>query len=143
MKYDFTTRVDRKNMGSMKWDNMYASNSNVAEDIVPLSVADMELKNPPEVMEGLKEFLDEAVLGYTGSYPAFENAVVNWQKKRHNWEIKKEWIVHTQGIVAAFYMAIRAFTEKGDGVILFRPVYYPFGAAIENNERTEVKCIFN
>ncbi|UJF16111.1 pyridoxal phosphate-dependent aminotransferase [Jeotgalibaca sp. MA1X17-3] len=138
MKYDFTTRLSRKEMGAVKWEKMYECNPNVAEDVVPLSVADMELKNPPEVIEGLKDFLDETVLGYTGAYPAFEDAVVNWQKKRHQWDIQKEWIVHTQGVVAAFYAAIRAFTEKGDGVILFRPVYYPFGMAIEDNNRTEV-----
>ncbi|MDY0404197.1 MalY/PatB family protein [Virgibacillus sp. 179-BFC.A HS] len=138
MKYDFTTRVNRKNTGAAKWEQMYQWNPNVSEGVIPLSVADMELKNPPEVIDGLKDFLGDAVLGYTGSYPAFEQAVVNWQKKRHNWDIKKEWIVNTQGVVSAFYAAIRAFTKKDDGVIIFRPVYYPFAAAIEDNQRTEV-----
>lgn len=138
MKYDFETRVNRKNTGSFKWDQMYGWNPNVSEDVIPLSVADMEFKNPPEVIEGLKDFLDEAILGYTGHYDSFLQSVVDWHQKRHNWEIKKEWIVSTPGIVAAFYGAIRAFTKKNDGVIIFRPVYYPFAAAIEDNQRTEV-----
>lgn len=138
MAYDFTTPVNRKGMGSSKWEKMYALNPAVADNIVPLSVADMELKSPPEVIEGLKSFLDEAVLGYTMPYPAFQNAVIDWQKKRHDWKVEKEWIVHTQGVVAAFYAAIRTFTEKGEGVIVFPPVYYPFRAAIEDNERKEV-----
>ncbi|ARK22015.1 pyridoxal phosphate-dependent aminotransferase [Sporosarcina sp. P26b] len=138
MKYDFTTRINRKNAGSLKWNQMYEWNPDVSEEVIPLSVADMELKNPPEVIEGLKEYLDEAVLGYTGPTDGFLNAVVNWQKKRHNWEIKKEWIVNTAGVLPAFYTAIRAYTNVGDGVIIFRPVYYPFGAAIDDNKRTEV-----
>ncbi|AZP03972.1 MalY/PatB family protein [Jeotgalibaca ciconiae] len=138
MKYDFTTLVDRKNTGSAKWEQMADWNSKVAPDTVPLSIADMELKNPPEIIEGLKEYLDETILGYTLPYPSFYKAVVNWQKKRHNWTIEPEWIINTQGVVAAFYAAIRAFSNKGDGIIVFRPVYYPFLQAIEDNERTEV-----
>lgn len=138
MKYDFTTRVNRRNTGSLKWEQMYEWNPNVSDDVIPLSVADMEFKNPPEIMDGLKDFLDDAILGYTGPYESFLNAVVEWQKRRHNWDIEKEWIVNTQGILSAFYTAIRAFSEKGDGVIIFRPVYYPFGMSIEDNERTEV-----
>ncbi|PID14616.1 aminotransferase [Sporosarcina sp. P34] len=138
MGYDFTTRVNRKDKGALKWEQMYKLNPDVSEDVIPLSDADMEFKNPPEVIEGLREYLDEAVLGYTGPYESFLTAVVDWQKRRHQWEIEKEWIVPTQGILSAFYTAIRMFSKKGDGVINFRPVYYPFSMAIEDNERTEV-----
>ena len=44
---------------------MKEKNPNVREGIVPLSVADMEFKNPPEVVEGLKAYLDTHILGYT------------------------------------------------------------------------------
>lgn len=136
--YDFTTRVDRTNIGSVKWEQMREWNPDVAEEVIPLSVADMEFKNPPEVVEGLKDYLDEAVLGYTAAYPAFLQAVVDWQKRRHGWRIEPEWIVNSAGVVTAFYAAIRALTEEGDGVMIFRPVYYPFGMAIEDTGRTEV-----
>jgi len=138
MTYDFTTRVNRKNMGALKWEQMYNWNPNVGEDIIPLSVADMELKNAPRIITGLQRFLDDAVLGYTGPSHDFLKSVVDWQKKRHNWDIKEDWIVNTQGVVAAFYAAIRAFSKKGDGIITFRPVYYPFHSAIDDNARTEV-----
>ncbi|MEI3614372.1 MalY/PatB family protein [Pseudogracilibacillus sp. SO30301A] len=138
MGYDFTTRVNRKNTGSYKWEQMYQWNPNVPDDVIPLSVADMEFKNAPEIIDGLKDFLDDAILGYTGPYDAFLNAVVDWQKKRHGWDIEKEWIVNTPGIVSAFYTAIRALSENGDGVIIFRPVYYPFESAIVDNARKEV-----
>ncbi|MDE1548879.1 MalY/PatB family protein [Jeotgalibaca caeni] len=138
MTYDFQTPVNRKNTGSAKWEQMYAWNPDVAADVIPLSVADMELKSPPEVTEGLRDYLNDAVLGYTIPYPAFQESVAAWQKNRHGWDIEPEWVVQTQGVVAAFYAAIRAFSSKGDGVLLFRPVYYPFGSAIADNERTEV-----
>ncbi len=140
MKYDFRTLVSRKGTGAAKWEQMYGWNSNVKEGVVPLSVADMELKNPPEIIEGLKEYLDHAVLGYAMPYEEFYDAVINWQKTKHNWNIKKEWIVNTPGVVNAFFTAIRAFTDPGDGVIIFKPVYYPFSMAIEKNERELINC---
>lgn len=71
MKYDFTTLLSRKETGSVKWEEMYQWNPNVEEGVVPFSVADMEIKNPPEVIEGLKEYLDVAVLGYTKAYNSY------------------------------------------------------------------------
>lgn len=138
MSYDFKTRISRKGTGSLKWEQMYDFNPHIREEAIPLSVADMEFKTAPEVTEGLKDFLDDAVLGYTGPYDSFLQAVVDWQKNRHNWHIEKDWIVNTQGVVSALHAAIRALTATGDGVITFHPVYYPFGVAIENNNRREV-----
>ena len=138
MKYDFTTLPDKKNQGSAKWAIMYELNPDVADDVVSLSVADMELKNPPEITEGLKRYLDEVVLGYSRPYSGFINAVIDWQKNKHGYDVKPEWFVNVPGVVNAFTGAIRAFTEKGDGVIIFRPIYYPMGNAIKNSELTEV-----
>lgn len=140
MKYDFTTLESRKNTGSIKWEQMYEWNPNVADNIVPLSVADMELKPVPEVIEGLKKYLDKVILGYTAAYPSFLNSVISWIEKRHKYKVEKEWIVNTPGVVNAFYAAVNAFTNPGDGVIIFRPVYYPFSMAIEKNNRKIVNC---
>lgn len=137
-KYDFTTVINRKNTGSLKWEQMYNFNPNISEEIIPLSVADMEFKNAPEIIDGLKTFLDTSILGYTGPNDAFLNAVSDWQKRRHSWKIENEWIVNTQGIVSAIYTAIKAFSKKNDGIITFPPVYYPFNSAINDTERTEV-----
>lgn len=124
--YDFETLVPRSKMGSAKWEEMKKINPAVPEDIVPFSVADMEFKNPPEVMEGLKEYLDEVILGYTVPTDSYYNAVIGWMKGRHNWKVDRESIVLSPGIVAALYTAVRAFLKPGDGVILLTPVYYPF-----------------
>ena len=65
MSYDFTTRPNRSGSGSLKWNAMYEKNPRVGSNIVPLSVADMELENPPQIKEALHRYLDGAVLGYT------------------------------------------------------------------------------
>lgn len=131
MKYDFITLVDRSNLGSFKWNGMKRLYPDVPSGIVPFSVADMELKNPPEVIEGLKKYLDEAILGYTGPTDAYYDAVISWMKRRHNWDIKKEWFVTTTGVVTGFQAAIKSVIEPGDGVIILSPVYYPFSSAIK------------
>ena len=138
-KYNFTNRINRQGTGSHKWNLMHDWNPNVSEGVLPLSVADMELYNPPEIYEGLVSFLkNKPILGYTGPTDEFLQAVIDWQAKRHNWSIKKDWIVNTTGVVSAFNAAIRAFSDERDGVIIFRPVYYPFGNAITVNNRKEV-----
>lgn len=132
--YDFETLVQRKKMGSAKWDEMVKINPLVPEDVVPFSVADMEFKNPPEVIEGLKKYLDEVILGYSIPTESYYDAVIGWMKGRHNWNIYKESIVLSPGVVSALFTAVRAFLEPGDGVIVLTPVYYPFFKAVTENQ---------
>ena len=90
MIYDFETLVSRKNTGSGKWDEMTKEHPNLPENVAPLSVADMELKNPPEIVEGLKKYIDTHILGYTGPTEEYFDAVCGWMKRRNDWNIKKE-----------------------------------------------------
>lgn len=138
MKYDFTTLIDRHHVGSSKYELMMAQNPDLEDNIIPYSVADMEFKTPPEIVEVLKKVLDEQILGYTRATPEYLEAVRNWMKKRHDWEIRDEWIVCTPGVVNALYAAVRAYTEVGDGVIIMPPVYHPFFSAVELSKRTLV-----
>ena len=117
MKHDFETIVSRRNCGSLKWDRMLENNPNAAADIVPLSVADMELKNPPEIIEGLKTYLDTHILGYTTPTKAYYDAVCGWMQRRHGWAVKPEEIILTGGVVTALFTAVLAYTEPGDGEI--------------------------
>ena len=139
MKYDFQTVINRTNTGSAKWEQMKGCNTNLSENIVPFSVADMELKNAPEIVEGLKKYIDSTILGYTVPTESYLDAVCGWMKKRHNWQIKPEWIVGSAGVVGAFFSTIKAFSNPGDGIIIMTPVYYPFYHAIEKNDRKLVK----
>lgn len=133
-KYNLETINPRYNLGSEKWDEMQ-NNPLVDEKVIPFSVADMELNIAPEITEGLKKFIDTYIIGYGGSTQAYREAVIGWIKKHHQWEINPDWLVETHSVVNAFFTAVKAFTQKGDGVILFTPVYYPMYKAIELNGR--------
>ena len=139
MRYDFETLVSRKDAGAIKWNLMSRINEKVADDIVPFSVADMEFKNPPEIIDGLKKYLDLSILGYTQATDKYYKAVCNWMEKRHDWKIKKEWIVEFSGVVPALYTIVRALTKEEDGVLIMTPVYKPFYKAIEDNKRKVIK----
>ena len=118
-KYDFETIINKKGQGSYKWDQMYKIDPNIADNIVPLSVADMELKIAKEIIDGLKKYLDSTILGYTGPYESYYSAVIDWLNRRHNFKVKKEWIVCSNGVVSAIYDCVKAFTKEDDGIILF------------------------
>ena len=139
-KYDFETILSRKGQGSYKWEQMYEVLPELEDDIVPFSVADMELKIAPEIREGLKKYIDEAILGYTGATDKYYEAVISWMKRRHNFEVEKDWIVCTSGVVAALYTGVKAYLQEGEGVIIFTPVYYPFYNAIKSSNRKIVDC---
>lgn len=140
MTYDFITAPDRRNTGSFKWDQMHKWNPDVPAGTVPFSVADMELRNAPEICKGLADYaMADTVFGYTGPTDSYLQAVVEWMSRRHNWTIKTEWIQPIAGVVPAFFTAVQAFTEPGDGVIIMTPVYYPFYMAMETSGRTTVK----
>ena len=135
MKYDFEHIAPRYNIGSQKWDEMQG-NPAVTDDVIPFSVADMEIQTAPEIKQGLKNFIDRHVLGYSGAKnEAYTSAVCSWMKRHHNWEVKPEWMIDTHSVVNAFFMAVRTYTQKGDGVMLFTPVYYPMYKAISINQR--------
>ena len=140
MRYDFESYIDRNETGSEKWNEMKMANPDVPHGIVPLSVADMELKNAPEIMAGLREYLNDNTmsLGYTLPTGRYSDAIRSWMKRRHGWAVDIDWNVLSPGVVSAFFHAVRAFTEPGDGVIILSPVYYPFKMAVDSNSRTLV-----
>ena len=136
MKYDFESLVNRRNTGSHKWEGMYEQLPDAGDEIVPLSVADMELKNPPAIIEGLKKYLDNIILGYTGETENYYKSVTSWMERRHGFSPKKEWFVMTAGVVPAIKEMVGAFTKDGDSVLMLTPVYYPFYSSVEANGRT-------
>lgn len=140
MTYDFESRVDRAGTGSRKWDVMYETNPDVAPGIPPFSVADMEYHTAPEIVEGLKEYLNDAILGYSVPTGQAKQAVCTWMRNRHAWDVKPEWLLNSSGVVPAIFASVAEFTQPDEGVILFTPVYHPFYSAVEENHRTLVDC---
>lgn len=138
MSYDFETLVDRARAGSVKWDMMLKKDPDTPAGIVPLSIGDMELKSPPELVAGLKDYLDENILGYTFPTRRDLQATVDWFERRHGWKVDREWIMGFDGVVPALYASVSAFTEKGDGVIYMPPVYHPIHRAIVDSGRRDI-----
>lgn len=138
MNYNFTSVNPRYHVGSSKWNEIQTVLPGFKGDIVPFSVADMEFENAPEIREGLKRYIDTYILGYADPTEEYYQSVLGWMKRRHQWEIKKEWIIRTPGIIKAFFTAVKAYTEQGDGVLLLTPSYYPMYAAIDMNKRKRV-----
>lgn len=137
--YDFETVICREGVGSGKWDEISKTLGYTPEGVIPFSVADMEFMTAPEIVEGLKRFLDTNVLGYAQPTDAYKNAVKSWMKKRHGWDIDTQWIKDTHGVINAFFTAVKAFTKEGEGVMLMTPVYYPMYFAVSRNNRVLVE----
>ena len=140
MTYNFDKIHKRFNTGSGKWDELTKFGVSESDDIIPFSVADMEFLTAPEIINALKNELDNSIMGYSNPTNKYRETVCNWMKTRHNWDAKPEWILNTHGVVDAFFEAIKTYTRLGDGVMLLTPVYYPMYMAINFTKRVLVDC---
>jgi cysteine-S-conjugate beta-lyase len=141
MKYNFDEFVNRRGTYSVKWDGgelikKMGLTDRYDEDTIPLFTADMDLPVPQPLIDALHKTVDHRIFGYSVFPDEYFEAVQHWFKKRHNWEFEKEEIVYSPGTVHALNVAVRAFTQPEDGVIIQRPVYPPFTSSINANGRT-------
>jgi cystathionine beta-lyase len=102
-------------------------------------VADMDFKSPVEVVNALVKRAEHGIFGYTYASDSYKEAVIKWMQKRNGWEIEKDWITTTPGVVPALSIAINSFTDPGDKIVLQPPVYHPFKKVIEANSRVVVE----
>lgn len=135
-RYDFDTLTDRSHMGSAKWARR--TDAEKAAGVVPLSVADMEFPAAPEILAAVKAAAAHGIYGYTDADEAYLLALSGWLKRRHGWSVAPEWIVPQNGVVPALSVAIRAFTEPGDHILMQSPGYSPFHMMAECNNRAPV-----
>ncbi len=131
--YDFDRVIERRGTGCEKWDMVEAIFG--AKDLVPLWVADMDFASPPEVVRALLRRVEHGVYGYTECTDGYYDALTGWMRRRHGWDVRREWVVPCPGVVPALNTLVRAFTRPGDRVIVQQPVYHPFMLAAENNGR--------
>lgn len=139
-KYNFDTLIDRRGTGAEKWEMMYAAKPDVGRDIVPLSVADMEFAIAPEIRTALCEYASRQIPGYSVAPDGFYESVCAFLKRRHGLDVSPEELVQTPGIVYALLRAIRALCQRGEGVIIMTPVYYPFYRVIRSAGCVVVPC---
>ena len=125
MKYDFDEIIPRRGTNSYKWDSAGDA------DVLPMWVADMDFRTAPPV-EALRKRVEHGIFGYVRVPDAYYAAVTNWFARRHDWQIEKEWIIYTTGVVPALSAVIKALTVPGDKVMVQTPVYNCF-FSIRNN----------
>jgi cystathionine beta-lyase len=129
----FDEVVDRRGTGSLKWDGMRKRFGVEGPDLLPMWVADTEFRTPEPVVEALVRRARHGLFGYSAATAAYFEAIHGWLRRRHGWDVKEEWIAATPGVVCAVNLLIRTLTDRGDGVVIQPPVYYPFQRGIEDN----------
>ena len=132
-KINFNIVVNRKNTNCLKYD--FAVRRGRPGNVLPLWVADMDFKVAPEITQAIEKRVAHGIFGYSEVKEEYFEAVSAWMEQKHGWHVKEDWLVKTPGVVFALAMAVQAFTEPGDAVIIQQPVYYPFSEVIADNGR--------
>ena len=141
MTYDFDIPVPLKNTHSAKYDAAGAAVGATADDTIPMWVADMDFRVAQPILDALQAEVDRGVIGYYADDMPLRTAICDWFDKRHAWKPDPSWIYFTHGVVAAFGTILEAFSDPGDGVILFTPVYHAFARKIEAKHRHVVESL--
>ncbi len=132
-KYNFDEIIPREGTHSVKYD--FRKRMFGKEDVIPMWVADMDFRTPDFVMDAIRQRTKHEVLGYTIRPDSFYEAIINWNLRKHGWKVEKEWLSFSPGVVPAVNMAIMAFSNPGDKIIVQPPVYHPFFHSIESHGR--------
>ncbi len=127
MKYDFDTAINRRGTASVKWD--------VAENELPMWVADMDFMAAPEILEDLRGRLSHGVFGYSAIPDEWYDAICGWWEARHHFRMEKDWLIFCTGVVPALSSIVRKLTTVGENVLIQTPVYNIFFNSIVNNGR--------
>lgn len=148
MKYDFDRIIERCGTNCVKWDEQPPVSSPLAPCSLPLIsmwIADMDFAVCPAIVDALKERLEHPVFGYTEVPQSYYDAVKEWNQRRHNWTVERQYIIYTSGVVPAISACIRALTLPGDKVLVQTPVYNCFFSSIRNQGCTieESPLIYN
>ncbi len=133
---NFDELINRKDTDCLKYD--FALRRGLPEDVLPLWVADMDFKTSSYIEDALKERVEHGIFGYSESRDRYFNALALWMKRHHEWEIERNWLIKTPGVVFALAMAVKAYTKENDAVLIQQPVYYPFSETIVLNKRKVV-----
>lgn len=130
---EFDQVFSRKNTNSEKWDGIAKTYGK--DDLLPLWVADMDFKAPIPVTNALREYVDAGIYGYSQQPESLYNAIIDWQRTRHHFSLAKKDILFNSGVVASLALAVQAYTQPGDSVLIHNPVYPPFSSVIQENNR--------
>lgn len=137
---DFDAVINRFGTHSVKWDSMESYYGVSAKDGIAMWVADMDFRPPTCVQKALEGMLAHGVYGYYGDDAAYLDAIRWWMKSRHGWEVERQEIFTTHGLVNGTGLCVDAFTKPGDHVVLTTPVYHAFARVIKGAGRGVTEC---
>lgn len=130
---NFGKVIERRGTDCLKYD--FAVRRGMPEGVLPLWVADMDFMTSSKILDAVEERVRHGIFGYTESRESYFEAVSGWMQGRHDWTVKRNWLVKTPGVVFALAMAVKAYSKADDAVLIQKPVYYPFTEVIEDNGR--------
>lgn len=136
---NFDEIIERRNTHSMKWDMMEAFYGVPADSGIAMWVADMDFRPPAAVNQALARMVEHGVHGYFGDDDDHKQAVCRWMQNRHGWTPAAEHVLSVHGLVNATALCVQTYTQPGDGVILFTPVYHAFARTISANGREVIE----
>jgi cystathionine beta-lyase len=136
----FDTPIERRGTHCVKWDGMEAIYGVPADTGISMWVADMDFTTAPVIQTAVQAMADHGVYGYFGDDSKYRAAIQWWMKERHGWDLNPAHIFTTHGLVNGTAMCVDAFTNEGDGVVLFTPVYHAFAKVINASNRKVVEC---
>ena len=135
MIVNFDKYIDNRHAKLSKFDGLRSLYGTSKDTCISMWVADMDFNPPQAVIKALEKEVSHGVFGYYGNNKSFINSIKMWMKNRHDWDISEEWCSVVHGVNSGIGMGLRAFSEPGDEVLLFSPIYYSFFNTIKNNER--------
>ena len=136
----FDTPIERRGTHCVKWDGMESIYGVPADTGISMWVADMDFATAPVVQDAVQNMVNHGVYGYFGDDSKYRAAIQWWMKERHAWDLDPAHIFTTHGLVNGTAMCVDAFTEKGECVVLFTPVYHAFAKVINAAGRKVVEC---
>lgn len=136
MKYDFDKVINRKESHCRKWSNKVLKDKfDLDETAIPMDLADIDFECSPAIKSAIVNRASVGDYSYTFVEDEFYESAINWNKRRFNIDIEKEWIKLTFGTVSTLHYIVQAYTKEGEGVLINTPAYDPFAEAVENNNR--------
>ena len=133
MAYNFDKPINRRGTNSVKYDLLKKIFGR--DDLLSMWVADMDFETPDFILNAMKERMEHPVLGYSFRPDSFNEMIAQWMQKRFNWQVKPEEVAFSPGVVTGLYLAMKAFTNPGDKIVVQPPVYFPFFTTIKANNR--------
>ena len=80
---NFDEQIDRNQYPTMKWSRAFLAEHYGTEEAIPMSVADMDLKAPPAVIEQLQKRAAHGIFGYESKPEGYFTALKSWYQTRY------------------------------------------------------------